>query len=198
MKKIALMLAVLMLASFVFVACADNRPDSEKIVESWTGELDFTDYFKGQFQLDKIDPIKVAITMTFKADNTYTVEADKEGMKKVMESLKPALREIVKGIAGEAIDEASLDQTIDSMFNSDEMTDNFKTEGKYKIEEGKLVDGKREDGKLYMTQDTTEQITAETEYMSYKFEDNKLVFTGSSDPEASSFGKVFPITFNKK
>lgn len=194
MKKIALMLAVLMLASFVFVACADNRPDSEKIVESWTGELDLTDTFKGQFQLDKIDPIKVAITMTFKADKTYTVEADKEGMKKAMDSLKPALREIFKGIAGEAIDEAQLDQTIDSMFNFDD----FKTEGRYKIEEGKLVDGKREDGKLYMTQDATEQITAETEYMSYKFEDNKLVFTGSSDPEASSFGKVFPITFNKK
>jgi hypothetical protein len=192
MKKIAIVVAALIMFAALFTGCADNRPDSEKIIGTWTGEMDMTkmmnDSFGTMLGRDfKVDSFKFSMSMTFRKDGTCVQEVDKESVQDAFERIKTPLKEALQELA--SVIGRNVDELLDSMFSVDEMADNFNNTVKYKIE----------DGKLYFSNTGEDEINSET-YTTYKFEDGKLILTGVEGADASynRYLNMFPMTFVRK
>ncbi len=187
MKKIALILSFVMLFAVVMVGCADNRPDAEKIVGKWVSEIDMTKQMNddlGSSGLDiDIDSFKFNIILDYKSDGTFTSEADADSVASAFEAIKPIMKDAMKGMLGDLISEEELNKMIDEEFTIDSFEEQFKTEGKYKLE----------DGKIFTAQG--DQEFNEDDYVEYKFEGKNLIFTGSHSEDDPL---PYPITLIRK
>ena len=196
MKKIALLLAVLFICTAALASCADNRPDNEKIVGEWTGKVDMTESFNkslGVMGGKEVENFEMALTFKFNEDGTAETTVDPESAKEALNAIRPALVELVKafaGIGGEELTDEQINQSVDAMFNADEMAENLTNKGKYKIE----------NGKLFMWAEDEE--IDETAYYTYEFDGgNKLKLTGAvgmEEGDGDFADATFPIVLNRK
>ena len=185
-KTICVIMTIVMLLS-VSYALTGCKSDAEIIIGSWTADINFADAFNtgissadGMEEMGKyfhISTFTITTTFTFRDDGTYTVSHDQDSITSALESIKGDLRNGIEAYFQDEIKKAGLDmsvsellaasgQTMDSVMDAmfsgevmDQLIDEVATQytGNYQVN----------DGKIYMTESTGEEISEEY-YDTYK------------------------------
>ena len=191
-KTICIVLSIVMLLSmsYMLTGC---KSDAEKIIGSWTADINFADAFntgissaEGMEEMGKyfqVSSFILTTTFTFREDGTYTVVHDQDSIKAALESIKGDLRSGIENYFEDMIEKAGLgmsvsellaasgqtmDSVMEAMFNGevmDELISEVANEytGNYRVG----------DGKIYMTEDTAEEISEEY-YDTYELDKDSL------------------------
>ncbi len=230
MKKIKSVLAVLLAAAmlFCFAGCAKDATiagvsDSQRIVGSWTCEIDLTDYMNeniGDLGLDGFemptDPIYIYINFDFEDDKTCalyleeekTLESMQDYIDSIMDAMVEYMYDSLEKESGMSREEADkyfndymgmslkeyFDTAMEEYLSPEVLAESFDD---IDVNEGYY---KVEGGKLYMA-DTEEELEDCEEYVTYEFEgDNLKIDVGSSESDFESFeemGIELPLVFEK-
>ncbi len=164
-KRLAMILALVIVASLALVGCGKGGSDKEALVGKWYGDIDITDMVNKEFMkglgedakgLEGFKDLKMGISLEMREDGTYTLAMDEASVNAFMESAKVQTKEImiafmekqlkdmgVEMSAEEAMKAAgiSIDDMIDELFGAGGMdiSDMVETmEGEYMIKDGKI------------------------------------------------------------
>ncbi len=223
MKKfLALALAVVML--LCFAGCAKDRvapvavSDAEKIVGSWTCEVDLTEYMNANmgdiglegFEMDAV-PLYIYLNFDFDKDGTCALYLDEDktidSMTKYIDALMDSLVEYMydmmedEGMSREEVDQLfgmSLSEYFDQQM-AEQLTPEILAES---FEDVENAEGfyKLDNGKLYVA-DTEEELKETEDYVTYSFDGNTLKLDAGSDEDVfedfEELGIELPLVFEK-
>lgn len=187
----------------------DKEKEDEKInyIGTWTAEVDFGSMINDMYADDpdigsyvKFSKIILKLDFTFNEDGTYSIVGDKDSVIETSKALKADFKSgMLDYIADngmtleqfEAASGMSLDKIVDESFGenfTNEFANELEAKGKYKFE----------DGKLYTTDDLTEELV-DTEYETFEIINNKeLKFTGCVGENAAEMSSIYPYIMIKK
>lgn len=215
-KKIAgILLAASMLLT-LFACGGSGESDQKKLVGTWKATVDMTDLmndsiqqgmgesdqiFNEYFRISKFDFV---VVFTFRDDGTYSMNADEayfnNSISTVIDELKVGLSRYLEDmLASQGLD-MSLDDllaeqgtSLDALFEEslpssmfDSMANEFKVSGKWKAEKGKL----------FTTENTTDDIGASSTYDLYEFISSNEVKLTLPDGVVDDTG-LYPIVLKK-
>lgn len=219
MKKIfsTLLVFVLVLTSvFAFTGC---KSDQDAIVGSWKADINFGKMFDkiitqsvGELpigDLPSFGELSLAIRFDFNEDGTCKMYADADDNKDFVDDFKDSMRTVMKAMLDEqakslgmtadqilAMQNMTMDDLLDeafASFNTESLFSEFKEEGTYRLE----------DGKLFLKSDDADE--EEDEYMTYELDGDTLKITGSSEADKDSdsaetqmLKEIFPMEFKRQ
>lgn len=203
MKKIALLLAALMLMSCLLAACGDKKEKSDSIVGTWEGSVDMTDTLTEALKSELGDgfsiknPLTIKLSMEFKDDSTMKcvldakdfatqivnvmIDAVVEQSGKTREELEESMKDSLNGM--------SFEEYMGQMMNTDALVSSMGVEDitcNYKLE----------DGKLY-TWESGEEMD-EKQYMLAKLDGNKLTLDAEEGVNVEGLEGMLPLELTKK
>lgn len=187
----------------------DKEKEDEKIsyIGTWTAEVDLGSMINDMYADDpdlgsyvKFSKIILKLDFTFNEDGTYSIVGDKDSVIETSKALKADFKSgMLDYIADngmtleqfEAASGMSLDKIVDESIGesfTNEFANELEAKGKYKFE----------DGKLYTTDDLTEELV-DTEYETFEIINNKeLKFTGCVGENAAEMSSIYPYIMIKK
>ncbi len=174
-KRIATILALVVVASMVLVGCGKGN-DQDSLVGLWSGTIDVTDTVNEEVMaslgadaeaLEGFKDLTMKVTLELREDQTYTLAFDKESMDAFMEQIKVQMKGVVLSYMEsmlkdmgldmdpeEAMDAAgiSIDDMIEEAFGAGGMDFegmDLNVSGNYLVKDGNIhladVDDKAED-----------------------------------------------------
>ena len=203
MKKIALLLAALMLMSCLLAACGDKEEKSGSLVGTWEGSVDMTDTLTEALKSELGDgfsiknPITMKLSMEFKDDGTMKCVLDaKDFASQIVNVMIDAVveqsgqtREELEESMKDSLDGMSFEEYMGKMMNTDAMVSSMGMEDitcSYKLE----------DGKLY-TWESGEEMD-EKEYMLAKLDGSKLTLDAEEGVNVEGLEGMLPLELTKK
>lgn len=204
MKKfLALVLSAVLLVSVLAACGGDKKATSGDGIEGkWNASIDMTDYINqtleasGMGEFVQLSDFGMVLTMELKGDNTYTLAVDKDALAASMEGVKDQMKDglgeyFAQMMPGVDVDQAlaqsgmSMDDLLDQAMDLDAMSGSLNLAGQYKAE----------DGKLYMSNDTSVEPT--DNYLAYDLSGDTLKLdAGSATPDAS-LSALLPFNFER-
>lgn len=203
--------------ALTFMLSLTGCSDSNKFVGQWKAEVDITDSFSSAMSGENEDILKyikpttltVGFVFVFNSDGTYRITVDEEAWKETMRTFGQSMAEGLRAYFQDLIVSSGLDMSVDELLEStgvdiDSMVDEMVSElenselfGEDSISEGNF---KAEKGKLYTSESLNSEID-ETEYTSYTFEEDSIIFTGAVEAEFIDMEdmdiELFPMTLTK-
>ena len=150
--------------------------------------------------------LKVKMIYTFNEDGTYAQTFDDASLDVITEKMADFSVKMMEAFAeamGSSLEEllTSMGQTLDEYKASVSNKDDYKSNGKFKIDGNKLFT--LEDLKADETEDGGEEVAAERTfdenvYFEFELSGNTLTFTNCVDPEDPAPEGLFPIVFTRK
>ena len=189
------------------------RSEAEMIVGSWAGEMDATEMFNSMlsmmagemgdyFKLDK--KVYLTVTQEFKADGTQKSGVDSDSVDKFIDDVLAAMKEGMLAYFEDLIEGQGLDMTVEELLDMqgvdmdavlEQARENMPMDG-FGASEGKY---RIEDGKLY-TSNSLDADIDESIYTTCVVTENTLTLTGM---ETGNSGLIvpegtFPVVLTRK
>lgn len=211
-KTVAIILCISMLCATMAMLSGCGKEES-KFIGSWKADINMAAALNEGFaeapemaEYLKVDKFMVVMNFTFNEDGTYSCSMDKDSLMTALEGLKDPLAEGMTAYFKAMFDSEGLDTSVDESLGSlgidmdsmmdqvlssvdlDSMEDEMKTEGKYKVKDGKLF--------------TTDSLSSEIDknkYDVYEFdgEDLKLLEAVGADEDEELMAEMYPLTLKK-
>lgn len=212
MKKIVALLLALAL-TLALAGCGPT--DAEKLVGSWTGEMDMTETMNQMLAEDEslaeygvtLDSFVLEVTMTFNEDGTFSLTVSEESVEKAVDGFLESMESTIVTMLEEEMAAAGLNMTVEEMLQISGMSmEDLMAEMRTEIlgdetaaeaaaemsSSGKYNAG---DGKLF-TSDDVEVAPGVLEYDLYTLEGDTLTLTehvgGEAEDEEMTV-LVYPI-----
>ena len=214
-KGAALGVALSLLCAILLVCsgCGGNK-DKEALIGEWETSLDLTDMINDEMKAGAgndeelmryftISDFSVALTLTFRDDDTYTLSADQASMEKsvdhVIETLRNGFSSYLEDMVAQEYPEMTMDEffeaagtTMDEFFdetfggafdkeNLMSSTDDMESSGTFSAKNGILT----------LTDEEGPGLEA------YELDGDKLTLTGQGVEDSSLMG-LYPLAFTKK
>ena len=217
MKHISRMLSILLLAAMLLMMTGCSAAgDKEKLIGTWTAELDFAELVNEEIAADEemaqyfvIDEMKLVLTMTFHEDDTYSMAIEEDSVEAAILAMKEDLREGMEAYLLALIEANEMDMTVDQVLAamgtdmdtlmnemfSEESIDAMMAEMGDMNQEGNF---KAEDGKLHLS-DGKDYAVDENEYEVYELTENTLTLSeGVYEEElGDTLEGMYPVVFTK-
>ncbi len=119
-KKIAMILALVIVASMALVGCGKGGNDKDALVGVWSGYIDITDTVNDEFMaglgedaegLEGYKDLKLQVTLDLKADQTYTLTVEKDSVEQFMEQVKSQTKGILMAYMEKMLKDMGADMT---------------------------------------------------------------------------------------
>lgn len=103
-KRIAMILALVIVASMALVGCGKGGSEKDALVGLWTGDLDVTDVVNDEFMagmgddaegLEGYKDLKLTVSLEMREDDTYTLAMDEASAQAFLESVKVQTKDIL-------------------------------------------------------------------------------------------------------
>lgn len=203
-KAISLAL-VLLLAAALLAGCGGN--EEEALIGSWTKDYDISqDILSGmdpslaQYYDFSSTPARLALDLELSADGTYTMGVKQEKLEKLLEDIRPVIRDGTLAYAESILAATGLDMSVEEVFQQsgsslDELVEEILVEAKNSLSEmgdELSVSGKwkAKDGKLYTTESLDEELD-ESSYELYELNGDTLtVYDNTGEGEDLVFTRV--------
>lgn len=203
-KAISLALALL-LAAALLTGCGGN--EEEALIGSWTKDYDISqDILSGmdpslaQYYDFSGTPAHLALDLELSADGTYTMGVKQENLEKLLENIRPVIRDGTLAYAESILAATGLDMSAEEVFQQsgsslDELVEEILAEAKNSLSEmgdELSVSGKwkAKDGKLYTTESMDEELD-ESSYELYELNGDTLtVYDNTGEGEDLVFTRV--------
>ena len=211
MKKRVLSVLVAALLLLTMLTACGSKTD-KAMLGKWVCEMDFGSYLNEGLATEPeiaqylmVDEFVLEVELYLNEDGTYKMVADEEAAKEMFKGVQEDFKEGMGKYLDAMIKEQGLNMTVDEMLQMsgttfdalveeafgdamlNEMISEFETEGKYKVE----------DGKLYMSEDLDSEIDEEV-YETYEFSGDEFKLLESfGDEDAEEFKDLYPIVFKK-
>lgn len=205
MKKI---LSAALCAALMLVLLTGCSSDADKLVGSWSAEIDMTELVNEELsgvetsEEDVFSDFKLTLNMTFNEDGTYKMEVDPEKLDETIEIVKADMEALMIEYYEELIAAEGINMTVDEMLtlagtDMDTLLGEVGIEEAFQeIAEQIVAEGNYDakNGKLFLS-DSKDSAIDEEVYELYTLEGDVLTFTGGY-PETESVIE-YPIVFNK-
>ncbi len=212
-KRIAMILALVIVASLALVGCGKGGNDKDALVGTWSGKVDITGIFNDEIMaslgsdaegLEGYKDLAMTINLDLKADDTYTMAMDEAGTTELMESIKAQTKDILLAYMEKMIKDMGVDMTVEEAMEAagisvDELMDEmFGADGLDVADLMEEISGKYmvKGGEIYLSEgsDEPEDVIPNP----YKLDGNKLTIEAdklSDGDEVAEF--MFPLVLEK-
>ncbi len=212
-KRIAMILALVIVASLALVGCGKGGNDKDALVGTWSGKVDITGIFNDEIMaslgsdaegLEGYKDLAMTINLDLKADDTYTMAMDEAGTTELMESIKAQTKDILLAYMEKMIKDMGVDMTVEEAMEAagisvDELLDAmFGADGLDAADLMEEISGKYmvKGGEIYLGEgsDEPEDVIPNP----YKLDGNKLTIEAdklSDGDEVAEF--MFPLVLEK-
>lgn len=213
-KTISVILCAVIFITAALTLAGCKKSDAKKIIGKWAGSIDIAGFMNEEFEgmkemgislEEELKELPVAIEFEFNKDGTYKVKFDEKSFDEFFGKLKDSMKKVFESSFKEAAKEAgitleqfmefsgtSLDELVEQSFSDEvkkEMKDDGSSEGKYKLENGKLFMTDEKDGEF-----------KEDEYVNYAFIGDDLLnlkeAVGGDKDDVNRF--MFPVNLDKQ
>ena len=216
-KTIGILMCAVIILTSVITLSACKKSDAQKIIGSWHGQIDMSkaliaemgsnESMGGSLDLSSLKDLFVTVHFEFGKDGDFKISIDEKSFDEFFVKMKSQMNSIFEAYIRKTAEDSgidletvltfmgisSVDELVDSTYNDEmkkEMLDDAKSEGKYKIEDGKLFTAE------------TEKDFKDTEYVKYEFisaQELRFNEAVSEDEEDSAFSEMMmPLTLKKE